>query len=295
MRVTIIGLGLIGGSLGLALRAAGGHVVTGWDPDAGACALALARGAIDQSAISLATATSGADLVVVATPVMAVRGVLDALAEHLEPGTVVSDVSSTKREVDAWARASLRDDTPFIGGHPMAGAEVAGMAHARADLLDGAIYCLTPRPDTPRWAVDRLLAVVRDVNARPMETDPALHDQVVAGVSHLPLLTAAALMRVAHGSGDWETLRHLAASGFRDTTRLASGDPTMQRDICVTNADEIRPWLRAMAEALGEVAGLLDDPIAMGAWLQEAKTARDEWLAWKLRADPVDVAEEGAL
>jgi prephenate dehydrogenase len=165
------------------------------------------------------------------------------------------------------------------------------MAHARADLLDGAVYCLTPRPDTPRWAVDRLLAVVRDVRARPMETEPAVHDQAVAGVSHLPLLTAAALMRVAHGSGDWGALRFLAASGFRDTTRLASGDPVMQRDICVTNADEIRPWLRAMAEALGEVAGLLDDPVAMGDWLQEAKTARDAWLDWKQADRPVDVAE----
>lgn len=291
MRVTIIGLGLIGGSLGLALRAAGGHVVTGWDRDAGSLALAIERGAIDQAAASLAEAAAGAELVVVATPVMAVRGVLHGIAEHLEPGTVVSDVASTKREVDAWARASLPEHAPFIGGHPMAGAEVAGMAHARADMLDGAIYCLTPRPDTPRWAVERLLSVVRDVHARPMETDPALHDQVVAGVSHLPLLTAAALMRVAHGSGDWDALKFLAASGFRDTTRLASGDPVMQRDICVTNADEIRPWLRAMAEALGEVAGLLDDPAAMGDWLQEAKTARDAWLDWKQAGRAVDVAE----
>lgn len=291
MRVTIIGLGLIGGSLGMALRAAGCHVVSGWDADAETMGLARELGAIDHAAASLASAAADADLVVIATPVRAVKAVLEAIAPHLEPGAVVTDVASTKREVDAWAALELSEANPFIGGHPMAGAEHAGIAHASPDLLTGAIYCLTPRPGTPPWAVERLLSVVNAVKARPLETEPALHDHVVAGVSHLPLLTAAALMRVAHGSGDWEVLRLLAASGFRDTTRLASGDPIMQRDICVTNADEIRPWLRAMAAALAEVADRLDDPAAMAAWLQEAKTARDEWLNWKLRPDPVEVSE----
>lgn len=276
--VSIVGLGLLGGSLGMALRQAGYEVV-GWDRDAEVMALALERGAIDRAAETLMDAGRASGyLVIVATPVMAIKAVFEAIAPHLAPGTVVSDLASTKRQAAAWARDALRPDTPFVGGHPMAGLEVAGVANARAELFEGAVYCLTIEPGTPQDAVDRLMQLVEAVRARPLVVAPDVHDHLVASISHLPLLASAALVHVTTSDAEWEAMGVLAATGYRDATRLASGDPVMQRDICVTNADEIRPQLLALAEALKQAAGLLDDPEAIGAWLQEAKAARDAWL-----------------
>jgi prephenate dehydrogenase len=277
-RVSIIGLGLLGGSLGMALRKAGCEV-TGWDRDPQTLALARERGAIDHAAPSIDAAASAADFaVVVATPVLAMRSVFEAIAPHVLPGTVVTDLGSTKRQVTAWAKELLSPETPFVGGHPMAGLEVAGIAHARADLFEGAAFCITGEPEAPAWARERVRTLAIRAGARTLGISPEHHDHLVAAISHLPLLASAALVRVTTDEEHWEAMADLAASGYRDTTRVASGDPLMHRDICATNADQIRPLLLGMAEALREVAGLLDDPAAMSAWLTQAKSARDAWV-----------------
>lgn len=286
-KVTIIGLGLIGGSLGLALKqgagaaasAAPAPTISGWDLSPAARERAIALGAVDQVPDMLADAVADADLVVVAVPVLGVRGVFAAIAPVLHPGTVVTDVASTKALVCAWAAEIIPGR--FVGGHPMAGSEQSGVEHARADLFAGATYCLTPDASTPGAALERARALVRTVGARPYLIDPQTHDRAVAAVSHLPFLLATALVEVTTDHPEWELFRALAASGFRDVSRLASGDPHMHRDICLTNAAAIRSWLTAVAESLQSLAGALDHAAPLLARFEHAKAARDAYLAQK--------------
>jgi prephenate dehydrogenase len=166
----------------------------------------------------------------------------------------------------------------------MAGAEQAGVASARPALFEGATYCVTPEPDAPTWAIERVEALASAVGGRLVRMAPEVHDHVVAGASHLPLLASAALMHATTREPGWEeALGLMAATGYRDATRLASGDATMHRDICVTNAEEIRPLLLDLADTLREAAERLDDPDAIEAWLRSAQERRAEWLARSAR------------
>lgn len=279
-RVAVLGIGLIGGSIGLALRRwrdqapGASSVVVGWDASASALELALGAGAIDERAEHAAAAVAGADLVVVAAPVLALREIFKAIGPALGPGTAVTDVSSTKAAACGWAEELLPRGV-FIGGHPMAGSERSGVGHARADLFAGALYCLTPTASTAPRALERARELVQAVGARPHLLDPEAHDRAVAAVSHLPFLLSTALVEATVGSPDWPSLRALAATGYRDVSRLASGDARMHRDICLTNADAIRPWLLEAAAALQSLAGDLDDPEALMRRFEAAKAARD--------------------
>jgi len=283
-RVTIVGLGLIGGSLGLALKRAANpahHLpelrVSGYDQSAAARQLALASGAIDVAPGNLVDAAREAELVIIAVPVLGIRDVFAALGPVLQPGAVVTDVAGTKALVCAWAAELL--PCAFVGGHPMAGSERSGMAHARADLFDGATYCLTPTEDTPQTAIAAVTQLIEIVGARPALMDPATHDRVVAAVSHLPFLLSTLLVELTTASPEWDLLRTLAATGFRDVSRLASGDARMHTDICLTNATAIRPWLRDAARMLETLADELDDATALQQRFEHAKAARDDLLA----------------
>ena len=279
MNVTIIGLGLIGGSLGLALRAADADIqVIGWDRTAQTIDAALDRGAIDAGFVALADAVSRADVVVVATPVLAMREVLTAIAPDLKPGAIVTDVASTKADVTHWARELLPAPELFIGGHPMAGSERSGITHARADLFRHAVYCLTPASDTPPHVLATLERLVHLIGARPLQIDPLLHDSSVAAVSHLPFMLSAALVQHTAADERWEMMRRLAATGYRDVTRLASGDPVMHRDICLTNAAALRQELKEFAGLLDKLADHLDDPSFLDEFFLTTKQQRDAWL-----------------
>ncbi len=279
--VAIIGLGLIGGSLGLALKRltpnGAGPMVVGWDQDRLAGDRALQRGAIDALAADAADAAAQADAVVVAVPVLAVRAIFEQIAPALRAGTFVTDVASTKAEVCAWAAASL--GTAFIGGHPMAGSERGGIDQARSDLFDGATYCLTPELSTPAHVLQRATRFVQGVGARAVTMSPIAHDRAVAAVSHLPFLLSTSLVDVTMSDPEWEAFRALAATGFRDVSRLASGDPRMHHDICVTNAEAIRPWLLRTARSLEALAAMLDDGDAVLRLFERAKRERDTFLA----------------
>lgn len=287
--VAIIGLGLIGGSLGLALRrAADTHpaepfAIIGWDREPAAAELALQRGAIDRVAGDAASAAAAADLVVVAVPVLAVREIFAAIAPVLRSETVVTDVASTKAVVCDWAAELLGPQ--FVGGHPMAGSERAGIAQARADLFEGAVYCLTPDRQTAPTALESTSRMVEQIGARPRLIDPRNHDHVLAAISHLPFLLSTVLVEVTASNPEWDVLAEIAATGFRDVSRLASGDPRMHRDICLTNGDAIRPWLRAAARALETFADELDDGDALLGRFEQAKTARDEMIRQKYTRD----------
>lgn len=287
--VAILGIGLIGGSLGLALRRAAAArpaetlTIIGWDREPAAAELALQRGAIDRVAVDAAAAAAAVELVIVAVPVLAVREVFAAIAPALRPATVITDVASTKAAVCDWAAELLGPQ--FVGGHPMAGSERAGIAQARADLFEGAVYCLTPDQQTAPAALEITTRLVEQIGARPRLIDPHSHDQVLAAISHLPFLLSTALIEVTASDPEWDVLAEIAATGFRDVSRLASGDPRMHRDICLTNGDAIRPWLRAAAQALESFADDLDNSAALLQRFEQAKRVRDELIRQKYKLD----------
>lgn len=251
-RVAIIGLGLIGGSLGLALRKAkAAQQVVGHDLGKGVSDRARKIGAIDVAYSTLADTVRGADLVIFATPVGAMRALLQNSAPYLMPGAVVTDVASTKAQVISWAEEFLPSTVSFVGGHPMAGKEVSGVEAGDADLFKSRIYCLTPTPRTSPAAIEKVSVLVEMIGARVRFLEPAEHDGQVAGVSHLPFLASIALVNTVAEDGAWEDASLLAASGFRDISRLAAGSPEMYRDICLTNSEAITRWLDEYIASLG--------------------------------------------
>jgi prephenate dehydrogenase len=230
-----------------------------------------------------------ADLVCLATPVMALPALLTAIAPHLKPGAVVTDLCSTKAQAVFWARQLLPAGVHVVGGHPMAGSERAGVAHAQAGLLTGAPYLVTPDADAPESAIALVERLARDAGAVPVRMDPLRHDEGVAGASHLPFLLSVALVHLTTRDPNWPDTSKLASSGYRDVSRLASGNAAMYQGICLTNAAAIRPWLQETRRFLGELAENLEDPEYLARLFTESKTARDAWLAvrWP-SADPLE-------
>ena len=258
-RITIIGLGLIGGSLGLALKAAGipDAEIVGHDRARDAANKARKMGAIDRAEHNLRRAVEQAGMVVIATPVLAVREVMQQIAPDLPDGCVVTDTGSTKEMILEWAAELLPPSVSFIGGHPMAGKDTQGIDNAEADLFRDRAYCLCPAVNAHEDAVRAVAGLVTLVGAEPLYLHPKEHDQYAAAVSHLPLLLSAALFSLLRASPAWNDLAPMASSGFRDVTRLASGDPRMSHDIFLTNRDAVVHWLDRMVEELQRYRGLL--------------------------------------
>ena len=261
-KILIIGLGLIGGSLGLALRHASGNgdipsfEITGYDRSTEHLQKAIQLGAIDYASDTLIAAVQDAQIVILATPVLAVHQLLREIAQYLHTGTIVTDTASTKAAVTRWAEELLPADTPFIGGHPMAGA-TGSLEAARADLFHNATYCLTPGAATKPQAAETLHRIILALGATPLLIDAATHDRCVAAISHVPFLASAALVEMLTNDANIDLMGNLASSGFRDTTRLASGDPTMYHDISLTNREAILSWLDAYSEQLHTLRQLL--------------------------------------
>ncbi len=280
-KVAILGLGLIGGSLGLALKRAMGqdvHIV-GYSRRPETTAKAKDRGIVDTAAPDLREAVSEVDVVIIATPVLTIREVLQGVAPHVGTGCVVSDIGSTKRKVLEWAAEALPEGVDFVGGHPMAGKETSGVDYADGGLFEGCVYCLVPSARAGETAVDIMKELAITVGARPMLIDAESHDGLVAGVSHLPLLLSSALMSCTAESESWPEMAGLAASGYRDMTRLASGDPELSRDISLTNSDEIAGWLDRYMEKLAEYRRLLETgPDELIEEFSRAQAARAKWL-----------------
>jgi len=260
-RITIIGTGLIGGSLGLALKATNfpGVEIVGHDRDRGTANQAKKRGAIDKAEHNLPRAVRGASLVIIATPVLAMREVMDQIAPDLAVGAIVTDTASTKADVLKWADELLPDHVNFIAGHPMAGKEKQGIDVADGALFQGRAYCVCPSVSASESSVKTILGLAESVGANPIFIDPAEHDQYAAAISHLPLMMATALFNLMRTSPSWEDMAQMASSGFTDTTRLASTDPTMSHDIWTTNREAIIHWLERMEGELGRFRKLLED------------------------------------
>ncbi|NKB68734.1 MAG: prephenate dehydrogenase/arogenate dehydrogenase family protein [Candidatus Latescibacteria bacterium] len=257
-------MGLIGGSLGLALKRTGfaGRLVGVSRPATTARALEL--GALDEGwdYHQLDKALDGADLIFICTPVQRILDLLPAIAQHAQAGALVTDVGSTKRRIGQEAVRHLGAQVHFVGGHPMAGSEKAGVEAADPFLFQNAIYILVPSASVPASSYQALADLVQDLGARVLELDADQHDQVVAAISHLPQMMATALVgmvgRLHQEQGHFLTL---AAGGFRDLTRIASSpfDPVW-RDICGTNSDQINAAIDGYISALQTMRSQLESP-----------------------------------
>lgn len=279
--VCIVGLGLMGGSLALALRAAeekfGPLRINGVSRNPATLDAARAAGAVDMATTDLAAGVAEADVIVLATPVRTILRLIPEVGRHARPGALVLDLGSTKAQICA-ALADLPAGLQPIGGHPMCGKEVGGFAAAEADLYRDKVFALCRLPRTAQEAFDRALALVTAVGARPVITDPVAHDRAAAAISHLPYAAAVALVNAEAAVGD-PLARQLAASGFRDTTRLAASDVEMMLDILLTNRAAVLDWLDALQTQLADLKETLiaGDEAALRERLAAARTQREGW------------------
>lgn len=281
-RLTIIGIGLIGGSLARAVRRgrlAGS--ITACSPDPEELARARALGIVDNTATDPAAAVAGAQLVVVAVPVRAMDAVFAAIAPALAPDAVVTDAGSTKLSVIEAARAQLGPHfSRFVGAHPIAGTEASGVDAGFDSLFDDRVAVLTPLAETDAGAIALVEHLWRGVGARPERLAPALHDEILAATSHLPHLLAFTLVDELARHRDARALFRYAAGGFRDFTRIASSNPLMWADIAIANRDALLREVHGYIAALSAVAADLDrgDHAALVAAFSRARDARNTCL-----------------
>ncbi len=279
MRVAIVGVGLIGGSVGMAARRRLGAEVVGWDARPAALEAALLRGAIDAGVEDIA-AFGQADVAVVAVPVDVLADTVAATVAAL-PEAIVTDVGSTKQAIVASV-----DSPSFIGGHPLAGAEVAGVEHAREDLFDGATWYLTPVAASSGVAFERLHRFVSSVGAVPTAIAAADHDRVMASVSHLPHVLANVLVLQAAEALGGERLPATGPS-FRDATRVAGANPDLWPAIYGSNREALLAQIDAAVEGLARVRDTLARGASLRDWQEEAASRRRALLEAGLVGGPV--------
>jgi prephenate dehydrogenase len=274
-RVALVGTGLVGGSVGLGLRRAGSEVI-GFDANGERADLARQLGAVDLVAATVDELVRDVDLVVVAVPVGMVADMVVAALDAGAP--LVTDVGSVKGPVVQQVESARPElARRFVGGHPMAGSEQEGLEGASVDLFAGATWVLTPTPATDPAAFAAVRAVVGELGADTIALEPDVHDTLVAVVSHVPQLAASTLMNVADaGSDRHAVMLRLAAGGFRDMTRIASGHPGIWPDICVANKEAIVTALDEYLTALMQVRALVSagERDALRTVLEDARSAR---------------------
>jgi prephenate dehydrogenase len=276
-RLAVIGVGLLGGSVAKAVRAHGiAQEVIGVGRDLARLQPALADGTLDRVSTDVADGVRGADFVVVAAPVRVIEDLLHRAWDALAEDVVVTDVGSSKTAIVQTAVAlARRRPRAFVGSHPMAGSEKSGYGVARPDLFRGALVVVTPTETSAPAAVKTVTAFWEDLGARVTALDPEAHDAAVAAISHLPHLVACALVDAV--SRETPDALALAARGFKDTTRIAAGDPTMWQEIFLANRAPMLATLAAFRRALAELAQLVEDGDAPGleAALARIKAARE--------------------
>ena len=278
-RLCVIGVGLIGGSLAMALRQAGPVAeVVGAGRSEPTLQRACQRGVIDRYDTDPGRAAEGADMVVLAVPLGAIRGVLTALAGRLAPDAVLTDVGSAKQCVVDDVRQVFGAPPPgFVPGHPIAGTERSGVEAAFPELFRDRRVILTPLLETEAWAHDRVRAMWAATGAEVVDMGVQHHDMVLAATSHLPHMLAYTLVDSLARLDDRAEIFRYAAGGFRDFTRIASSDPTMWRDICLANRTPLLAMLSRFQDDLADLAGAIErsDGDAIATRFRRAKHARD--------------------
>ena len=290
MRIAVLGVGLIGGSIGLAARRRLGAQVAGHDPDRRGLERAIELGAIERAADSVADAIDGAELVFCAAPVGALPDLVGEALSASGRDAAVTDVGSTKGEL-LRGLGEIEGRERFIGGHPIAGSETAGVENARDDLFQGARWYLVPTDRSSGLAYDRLQRAVAGLGARPQAIDADSHDRIMATISHLPHVLANVLVQqAAAGLGDVTDRVPEVGPSFRDTTRVAGANPAIWADIFRSNRDAVAGEVDAIGERLRDVAALIrsGDPDAVQAWHRDALGERRKlhdagWAGGELR------------
>ena len=278
-------MGLIGGSVALALKKAHGlgigvtHIV-GVGRTQKSLNVALQLGVIDQAETSIKAACNDADVILIAVPVAQTKAILQSIKPHLNSKTVITDAGSTKGDILASAREILGEQFgQFVGGHPIAGAEKSGVAAAKNDLFLGKNVVLTPTPETNRDAVASIADFWRSCGANVSEMSAETHDSIFAAVSHLPHLLAFTLVDDIASRPNAEQLFSFAASGFRDFTRIAGSHPEMWRDISLANKTALLSEINAFETELSQLKQLLknEDGAGLQALFERASVARNNW------------------
>jgi prephenate dehydrogenase len=280
-KIVIFGVGLIGGSVALALKKAGSTAqITGVGRSTESLQTALHLGVIDAASTNLAQAVSDADLILIATPVAQTPVILSAIKPHLGTDTIITDAGSTKSDVLSYASDVLAERaSQFVGGHPIAGAEKSGVTAANADLFRSKNVILTPTTKNSAEAISRVKTLWQLCGANVSEMTAETHDSVFAAVSHLPHLLAFALVDDIASRPNAEQLFSFAASGFRDFTRIAGSHPEMWRDISLANKTALLAELTAYQAELVQLKKLLEaeDGAGLQALFERASTARNDW------------------
>lgn len=282
-KATIVGAGLLGGSLGMALKQRGlvGHVAAFVRRET-SIAECLSFGAADSATCNLADAVAGSDLVVLCTPIGQMPGLFRQMAGSLKKGALVTDVGSVKRAVvTPLERLARKAGVDFVGSHPMAGSEKTGVRAATADLFLGAICVVTPTRWTSANGLSRTEALWEAVGSRVIRMSPSEHDRLVSRSSHLPHLLAAQLTDLVLDPALPANQARLCARGFRDVTRIASGSPEMWRDIVLANGDYLCDAVDQFSKRLKKICRAVRkrDGEKLNAFYQQAKSRRDAWAA----------------
>ena len=286
MKIAVLGVGLIGGSIGLAARARLDAEVAGFDPDRELLDRATELGAIDAAHDSVASAVQGAELVFCAAPVLALPGLAAEALDASGEDCAVTDVGSVKRDVIT----ALGSDSRFIGGHPLAGAETSGVESARADLFEGARWYLTPTSTTGGVLYDRVQRAIADIGARPQAIEAETHDRLMASISHLPHVMANVLVTQA-ATALSEEAEHLPEVGpsFRDATRVAGANPAIWGDIFAGNREAVAAEIDAAVARLTEAAELIrsGEREAVASWHEQAGRHRRELIEAEIAGGPL--------
>jgi arogenate dehydrogenase (NADP+) len=278
MKIGILGLGLIGGSLGLDLRSLG-HTVLGVSRQAKTCSIAQERGVVDHASIDLALLNQ-AELIFVCTPIAALASTVGHLLPYLHPDTILTDVGSVKLAI-VEAIAPLWPN--FVPGHPMAGTAETGIEAAQTQLFRGNPYVLTPTATTPAPAIAQVTALVKSLGATLYQCSPQAHDRAVAWISHLPVMVSASLIAACLQEPDSETLKlatQLASSGFRDTSRVGGGNPELGRMMAEYNQPELLRSLLRYRQSLDQIIAQIQaqEWSTLEQLLQQTQQARPEFL-----------------
>lgn len=282
-KITLVGVGLLGGSLGLALRKRKlAKLVAGYVRREASIKDCERAGVTDFATTDLLAAASDADLIVLCTPLAQMKSLVQQMLPALKRGAIVTDVGSVKASVVTDVETLIhRAGAHFVGSHPMAGGEKQGVLAARAELFDNAICVITPTRRTNAPALRKVESLWRAVGARLLRTTPAAHDEFVSRSSHLPHLLAATLANLVLDPKLPKEQAVLCATGFRDTTRIASGSPEMWRDIALTNRKYLGRAVARLVADLGkfQIALQRGDARAIVKYFETAKQRRDQWCA----------------
>jgi prephenate dehydrogenase len=281
-RITIIGLGLIGASIGLALsREQRDFEIVGHDKSSAAAGQAKKLEAVDKAEWNLINACDGAGLVILALPLGAIRATMQALAGELATGAVVLDTASVKAPVQTWADELLPPSVAFVGTNPIVASDQTGAAAARADLFDGRSWAICPSPNTDERAVKTASDLAARLGAKPLYLDATEHDGLTAAVEQLPALTSMALLTSAVSQPVWREMRRLAGGQFESSTRLVSADPHVFSDAMLYSPEQVVRWIDGFIDNMAAWRDLIaaGDRATIDKAFVDAAAARDRWLS----------------